>query len=1036
MEHSSEPIHFFTEEDFKTLESVAGKKKDNDSSAHQEAYSRLVQVYDKVHYWALQVQGRLFPEGYVQIRRRPTNQGNHFSEYLWAKIYPNREVSAKLAFTVEINTYSGFTVKIDTVSLSEEDPIRLEYLRYRGEDWNASEIVTHFPTTMVNSSWEELIQRTSQYFLRIRPHYEKLALWFNPASASSMETERNEQSQYWFLSYNPSNWRAKFSKKLSYHFHGHGENIIRNLNNARIGDYIFGFANDEGARSVCIFKVTRQYFRSEHLQRDVILFSPVYISPIGISYRDIAENKNISGDFKSDRFKTGFYNLDEASFMEILNKFDIDLEDIEAVMSAQPFTFSNDADPDNTANMLDSENDIEVLAALISYKEIAPPLAIGLFGDWGTGKSYFMHHLAKRIESYAESLDDAFCERVIKIHFNSWHYIDTNLWASLVNHIFESIYKYLDKEFGSGDKSESEKLFASLNSTQLRIREKESEKEKITQRISKLNRELAGIRAKKTEISEEKLVEGLFEIPEIKNQIKAIEKEFLGPALTDIHVIESQIAQLQNLGSRIKKAFDNTLKYSFKEVLWFIICPALLFLLPWLIPVLFKTTLGEWLPFISSGANKMVFTLGAFIFFLRPVNKVLDRFETLHKKLQELKKQKLLEKDEEGKNILEKIEEYRAHEEAINKEVAELNTAVAKLETDIADIKSGKRIYRWVAERLNSQDYKKHLGIISTIRQDFEMLDALMLDQKKANALSVKDKIENPPTAKSIERIVLFIDDLDRCPENRVVEVLQAVHLLMAFKLFVVVVGVDSRWLKNAIEYEYRNELGNTVNNNARNHAIKANDYLEKIFQITFRLRKMSAVSSANLITYLTSVDETIVEPPAGLEQENRMLQGILTEEANESGAEGLNPGGASKEKQKNGSRIKPSELALTEYERKMMIFMAPLISSSPRALKRFVNMYRMLRAHNNFREIYQGDKHYEVALLFLALTLSANAEAHAWIKLLLRTQNNELFADIQPMPAVITELEPQVGFILQYKIGDYKDVLGLVDRFGFNNEL
>ncbi|MEZ5024500.1 MAG: P-loop NTPase fold protein [Chitinophagales bacterium] len=42
-----------------------------------------------------------------------------------------------------------------------------------------------------------------------------------------------------------------------------------------------------------------------------------------------------------------------------------------------------------------------------------------------------------------------------------------------------------------------------------------------------------------------------------------------------------------------------------------------------------------------------------------------------------------------------------------------------------------------------------------------------------------------------VERIVLYIDDLDRCPPKKVVEVLQAIHLILAFPLFVVVVGVD-----------------------------------------------------------------------------------------------------------------------------------------------------------------------------------------------------------------------------------------------------
>jgi hypothetical protein len=38
---------------------------------------------------------------------------------------------------------------------------------------------------------------------------------------------------------------------------------------------------------------------------------------------------------------------------------------------------------------------------------------------------------------------------------------------------------------------------------------------------------------------------------------------------------------------------------------------------------------------------------------------------------------------------------------------------------------------------------------------------------------------------------VLYIDDLDRCPPRRVVEVLTAMQLLLALPLFVVVVAVD-----------------------------------------------------------------------------------------------------------------------------------------------------------------------------------------------------------------------------------------------------
>ena len=62
-------------------------------------------------------------------------------------------------------------------------------------------------------------------------------------------------------------------------------------------------------------------------------------------------------------------------------------------------------------------------------------------------------------------------------------------------------------------------------------------------------------------------------------------------------------------------------------------------------------------------------------------------------------------------------------------------------------------------------------------------------------------------TLPAIDRIVLYIDDLDRCPPRRVVEMLEAIHLLLAVRLFVVVVAVDPRWLLRAIAVHYRDML-------------------------------------------------------------------------------------------------------------------------------------------------------------------------------------------------------------------------------------
>ena len=120
-----------------------------------------------------------------------------------------------------------------------------------------------------------------------------------------------------------------------------------------------------------------------------------------------------------------------------------------------------------------------------------------------------------------------------------------------------------------------------------------------------------------------------------------------------------------------------------------------------------------------------------------------------------------------------------------------------ELGTELAEASPGQRLYRFISERAASADYRGQLGLISIIRKDFEQLVSLMKNWQKRRQRDSK-------APRPIDRIVLYIDDLDRCSPKQVVEVLQAVHLLLALDLFVVVVGVDPRWLLRSLRREFR----------------------------------------------------------------------------------------------------------------------------------------------------------------------------------------------------------------------------------------
>src|SRR6185369_118728 len=123
-----------------------------------------------------------------------------------------------------------------------------------------------------------------------------------------------------------------------------------------------------------------------------------------------------------------------------------------------------------------------------------------------------------------------------------------------------------------------------------------------------------------------------------------------------------------------------------------------------------------------------------------------------------------------------------------------------------------------------------------------------------------------------IDRIVLYIDDLDRCPPKQVVDVLQAIHLLLAFELFVVVVGVDARWVRHALRKHYPEMLDESPDDQKSDgkketrwtRAATPRDYVEKIFQIPFWIKPMEPGDSEKLFKGLIPDAQLAPIPTAG----------------------------------------------------------------------------------------------------------------------------------------------------------------------------
>src|SRR6202012_1048688 len=219
-----------------------------------------------------------------------------------------------------------------------------------------------------------------------------------------------------------------------------------------------------------------------------------------------------------------------------------------------------------------------------------------------------------------------------------------------------------------------------------------------------------------------------------------------------------------------------------------------------------------------------------------------------------------------------KIENDRAEINVIDKMIQQAESMKIDLEYRIKNAIATETLYTFIERRSKSEDYKKHLGILSMIRKDFEILNDLIMGHKTELKLQNDAKVFNSKFTKPLERIVLYIDDLDRCPEENVVQVLEAVNLLMAYRLFIVVVGVDQRWVKNALvkkhflQFSKRINEGGDVNDNL--DKIEPSDYLEKIFQVPFHLKNASDTTVKQMIGKLAGHRLDLgVELASGAEQ-------------------------------------------------------------------------------------------------------------------------------------------------------------------------
>jgi hypothetical protein len=607
------------------------------------------------------------------------------------------------------------------------------------------------------------------------------------------------------------------------------------------------------------------------------------------------------------------------------------------------------------------------LAELACLRANDPPMAVALFGDWGSGKSTFMRRMQSAVEDigkvWRDEANSPFCTRVAQVRFNAWTYADGDLWASLAAEIFRQLKGEIAR---LADGAEPEKKYrALLDRVALRLGAAEDGSREMLGELARINRDLA---AKREELARvERRAEEIASAP-ASERLRARAEELIRSNPT---AVTGALATLGLLTDGSRREADMLIGVAREAVgasgrLHLLGRMALgLVRSPW------------WWGVVAVGAaagyalQPSLSTLGALAAAVLPLwqraKPVIDAAAAFER-----------EEAAERASLAARRTELEAEIAALRRERAakeEAQTREAAFLARYAGARSGESpaalLRFFLEEDVALSEYEKRLGMVSRLRESFETLEALLADQHRTGNTALP----------AIDRIILYVDDLDRCQPEQVVPVLQALALMLQLKIFVAVVAVDARWLSAALRIHYKDLI-------AAEAMTGPEQFLEKIFQIPFWLPPMRATDVNRFGAFVSHlVPEAVAQSQStGEVRSEQQTMGVLILDADgKSLAVTVDPDELAQPGDTDPAALSSKadtidRVSLTELERDVLAAMAALAGGTPRAVKRFVNLYRLIRASRQGADLasFLGEegKDRPFALLAFALAWQSGGDA------------------------------------------------------------
>ncbi len=514
-------------------------------------------------------------------------------------------------------------------------------------------------------------------------------------------------------------------------------------------------------------------------------------------------------------------------------------------------------------DLLNLTQEVEAIADAIASEELSPPLVVGICGGWGGGKSFVFSLIDERLQAIrTQELPvekPLHVGHLYRVRFDAWTYSKQNLWASLMDRICTGLEDQLriEQVQRKGVSDGTPVIPANLAPWEVRdIIDRKVDEDGAKhppEEVAKWSRALengadlrdilAGSDEKAYLEQEKRLLNEVTLAKETEKRLLQERNTFVDkklaaqvardlavalPAdlLAAIGVKEKDIKALQGIGGlrnmlqKDRTLIQNTFT-AFRSPLVAILSVfgfaaiGLAFVQhQWALPV-------GLLSVPSALAAAMTRFLGV-------REKVRDAIQKVNREAQEAA-------EKARQSLIDEFDDKDALDDA--------SKAVVEARRLLEEHRGSQRNSQWqlrdiqdfLSEIRQAGMYREHLGLMHQVQEHLEQLSLLINQWHQRRS---EGAAEDHPFPRGRPRVVLVIDDIDRCPPAKVVEVLEAAQLLVKTPLFVVLIALDLRYVTRAIEARYPGILFHDEHPTGL-------DYIEKIVQLAYQVRPIAEDSMA-----------------------------------------------------------------------------------------------------------------------------------------------------------------------------------------------